>query len=105
MNGWFFIDNYTKISTAIYRADLVFYNFKINAISQANHSILLLRADKSTTAKTSMQREVIIDYLTNYVTATSSKLAELIDVKNSRIKEILCSLTAEVIIFSSLAVR
>ena len=48
-----------------------------------------------------MQREIIIDYPTNHVTATSSELAELIDVKNSRIKEILRSLIAEEIIVAN----
>ncbi len=48
-----------------------------------------------------MQREIIIDYLTNHVTTTSTELAELINVKNSRIKEILRSLTAEEIIVAN----
>ena len=48
-----------------------------------------------------MQREIIIDYLTKHISATSSELAELIDVKNSRIKEILRSLTAEEIIVAN----
>ena len=58
-------------------------------------------ADKSARVKTLMQREIIIDYLTRNVTATSSELAELLDVKNSRIKEILRSLTAEEIIVAN----
>ena len=48
-----------------------------------------------------MQRELIIDYLTKHITATSSKLAGLIDVKNSRIKEILRSLIADEIIVAN----
>lgn len=48
-----------------------------------------------------MQREIIINHLTKNVTATSSELAELIEVKNSRIKEILRSLTAEEIIVAN----
>jgi len=58
-------------------------------------------ADKNTHSKTLMQRELIIDYLTKHITATSSELAGLIDVKNSRIKEILRSLIADEIIVAN----
>lgn len=58
-------------------------------------------ADKKVSAKTLLQFEIIIDYLTVHVTATSNELAELIGVKNSRIKEILHDLISKEIIIAN----
>ena len=54
--------------------------------------------DKKVTAKTAIQRGVILDYLTVHVTAPSSELEALLGVKGSRLRELLGSMVKEEII-------
>ncbi len=53
---------------------------------------LIKTADKKLTAKTTHQREAIIDYLTVHVTAQNADLAQLLGVRASRVRELLSGL-------------
>lgn len=54
--------------------------------------------DKKVTIKSARQKEEIITYLTDHISAKSSDIAELLDVKSTRAKKILSELIAEGIV-------
>ena len=54
--------------------------------------------DKKTTIKTARQKNEIITYLTDHISARSADIAELLGVKRTRAKKLLSELTAEEIV-------
>ena len=54
--------------------------------------------DKKTTIKSARQKEEIIAYLTDHISARSADIAELLGVKSTRAKKLLSELTAEEIV-------
>ena len=54
--------------------------------------------DKKTTIKSARQKEEIIAYLTDHISARSADIAELLGVKSTRAKKLLSELTAEDIV-------
>ena len=58
----------------------------------------LKRDDKKTTIKTARQKNEIITYLTDHISARSADIAELLGVKRTRAKKLLSELTAEEIV-------
>ncbi len=64
-------------------------SFKKPLIKTADKKPLIKTADKKLSAKTLAQREAVIDYLTIHVSAKNTELAELLDLKPTRIREIM----------------
>ena len=54
--------------------------------------------DKKATIKSARQKEEIIAYLTDHISARSADIAELLGVKSTRAKKLLSELTAEEIV-------
>ena len=54
--------------------------------------------DKKTTIKTARQKNEIITYLTDHISARSADIAELLGVKSTRAKKLLSELTTEGIV-------
>ena len=54
--------------------------------------------DKKATIKSARQKEEIVAYLTDHISARSADIAELLGVKSTRAKKLLSELTAEEIV-------
>ena len=57
--------------------------------------LLTKRDDKKTTIKSMRQKEGIINYLTDHISAKNSDIAELLGVKSTRVKKLLSELITE----------
>ena len=60
--------------------------------------VLIKSADKKVPIKTSAQKEQIIAYLTDHPRAAAAELCELLDVKPTRVRNLLRELSAEDIV-------
>jgi predicted HTH transcriptional regulator len=64
----------------------------------ADKKVLIKNADKKVLIKTSAQKEQIIAYLTDHPRAAAAELCELLDVKPTRVRNLLRELAAEDIV-------
>ena len=71
----------------------------------ADKQVLIKSADKQVLIKTSSQKEQIIAYLTDHPRATAAELCELLDVKPTRVRNLLRELAAEDIVVAEGANR
>ena len=67
-------------------------------IKSADKNALIKSADKKVPIKTAAKKDMIVSYLTDHISATTSELCELLDLQPTRVRTILREMAAEGII-------
>ena len=75
------------------------------AIKSGDKKVAIKSGDKSDSAKTAMQKEQIIKYMTDHATVRSSEIATLLGITVSRVKVLLAELQSDGIIVAEGANR